>query len=342
MPDSMMVVHTKTSNRFSQKSRTTCSSVPSSIWPWATATRASGTRTRRPRRHGFDVLHPVVHEEGLAFTQQLPAQRLDHGGLFELAHIGEDRLARRRRCVDEREVADAGQCHLEGPGDGVGRQGQHVDTRRHLLHGLFVADAEALLLVHHEQAEVLELDVAGQHPVRAHHHVDRTRGEAGHDVARLGRGEKARQHLDPDGVPGVALGEGLGVLLGEQRGGDEHRRLLAVLDGLEHGPHRHLGLAEPDVAAHQPVHGHVGLHVALDLVDGAQLVDGLGEGEGVLELALPRACRARRRGPSCAAAAGRARRAPGRSRAPRRGPWPGCAATPTRPSRLSVGDSPPL
>ncbi len=120
------------------------------------------------------------------------------------------------------------------------------------------------------------------------HHVDRTRGQAGHDVARLGRGEKARQHLDPDGVARVALGEGLGVLLGEQRGGDEHRRLLAVLDRLEHGAHRHLGLAEPDVAAHQAVHGDVGLHVGLHLFDGAQLVDGLGEGEGVLELALPR------------------------------------------------------
>jgi hypothetical protein len=82
--------------------------------------------------------------------------------------------------------------------------------------------------------------------------------------------------------------EGLGVLLGEQRGGDEHRRLLAVLDGLEHGPHRHLGLAEPDVAAHQAVHGHVGLHVTLHLFHGAGLVDGVGEGEGVLELALPR------------------------------------------------------
>ncbi len=158
----------------------------------------------------------------------------------------------------------------------------------HLLHGLFVADAEALLLVDHEESQVLELDVPRQHPVRADHHVDRSRGQPGHDLARLGRGEKARQHLHPHGEPGVALGEGLGVLLGEQRGGDEHGGLLAVLDRLEHGPHRHLGLAEAHVATHQAVHGHLGLHVGLDLLDGARLVDGLGEGEGVLELALPR------------------------------------------------------
>ena len=42
-PDSTIVVHTSTSNRFSQKSSITCSSWCSPIWPWAVATRASGT-----------------------------------------------------------------------------------------------------------------------------------------------------------------------------------------------------------------------------------------------------------------------------------------------------------
>ena len=43
MPDSTMVVHTNTSKRPCQKSTITRSSVPSSIWPCATAMRASGT-----------------------------------------------------------------------------------------------------------------------------------------------------------------------------------------------------------------------------------------------------------------------------------------------------------
>ena len=46
MPDSMIVVQTRTSYWPSQKSRTTRSSRPSSICPWATATRASGTSSR--------------------------------------------------------------------------------------------------------------------------------------------------------------------------------------------------------------------------------------------------------------------------------------------------------
>ena len=60
---------------------------------------------------------------------------------------------------------------------------------------------------------------------------------------------KRRQHLDPHRVAGEAVGERVAVLAGEQRGGREHGDLLAVLDRLERGPDRDLGLAEPDVAA---------------------------------------------------------------------------------------------
>ncbi len=45
-PVSMIVVQMSTSNFLSQKSRTTCSSRCSPIWPWAVAMRASGTSSR--------------------------------------------------------------------------------------------------------------------------------------------------------------------------------------------------------------------------------------------------------------------------------------------------------
>jgi hypothetical protein len=51
-----------------------------------------------------------------------------------------------------------------------------------------------------------------------------------------------------------AVAEGLVVLLGQQRGGRQHRHLLAAVHGHEGGAQRHLGLAEADVAADQPVH----------------------------------------------------------------------------------------
>ena len=119
----------------------------------------------------------------------------------------------------------------------------------------------------------------------------------GDDLLGLRGREEAREHLDAHRVAGEALGERLAVLLGEQRRRHEHRDLLAVLDGLERGPQRHLGLAEADVAAQQPVHRPVGLHVGLDRFDGRQLVGRLLVRERLLELALPRACRARTRAP---------------------------------------------
>lgn len=54
------------------------------------------------------------------------------------------------------------------------------------------------------------------------------------------------------------------MLVGQDRGRNEHGHLLAVLHGLEGGPDGDFGLAEAHVAAHEPVHGHGLLHIALD------------------------------------------------------------------------------
>ena len=109
-------------------------------------------------------------------------------------------------------------------------------------------------------------------------------------LSRLEPAERPQVH----GEPGEALLEGLEVLLHEQRRRHEHGDLLAVLDGLERGAHGDLGLAEADVAREQAVHRDRPLHVGLHLVDGLQLVGGLGERERLLELALPRGVRAER------------------------------------------------
>ena len=74
--------------------------------------------------------------------------------------------------------------------------------------------------------------------------------------------------------------------------GDQEGHLFAVVDRLECGANGHLGLAVAHVAADQAVHRPVGLHIALDRVDGMQLVVGLLVGEGGLHLFLPRAVRA--------------------------------------------------
>ena len=100
------------------------------------------------------------------------------------------------------------------------------------------------------------------------------------------RGAEAGEHFDLDGEVGEAALEGFEVLEGEDGGGGEDGDLLAVLHGLEGGAHGDFGFAVADVAAEEAVHGLGGFHVALDVGDGGELVVGLGEGEGVFELAL--------------------------------------------------------
>ena len=120
------------------------------------------------------------------------------------------------------------------------------------------------------------------------HAVDVAGLDAGDDVAGLGRRQEPAQRLDADGVAGEAVGERVAVLARQQRRRDEHGDLLAVLDRLEGGPHRDLGLAEADVAAQQAVHRIRPLHVRLDVGGGDALVGRVDEREGVLHLALPR------------------------------------------------------
>ena len=108
--------------------------------------------------------------------------------------------------------------------------------------------------------------------------------------------DEPAQHRHRHGEGREALAERDEVLLGEQRGGHQHRDLLALHHGLERRAQRDLRLAEPDVAADQAVHRLRPLHVALDLVDRRQLVAGLLVRERVLQLLPATACRGRTRG----------------------------------------------
>ncbi len=65
------------------------------------------------------------------------------------------------------------------------------------------------------------------------------------------------------------------MLLGQDRGGDQHRYLLAVVDGFEGRPDGDLGLPVTDIATNQTIHGVRGLHVSFYRLNGLQLIRGL-------------------------------------------------------------------
>ena len=91
---------------------------------------------------------------------------------FELHHLRLNREPIARRRLDHRHVANADERHVQRPRDRRRRHRQHVDLLAQLLQPFLVRDAESLFLVHDEQAEIAELHVLREQPVRADDDVD--------------------------------------------------------------------------------------------------------------------------------------------------------------------------
>ncbi len=261
------------------------SSCFSSICPCATVKRSFGHSAAQALGGLVDVVDAVVQEEGLALARDLALERLAHELLVVLADVGLDRPAALGRRLDHADVAQAGERHLQRARDRRRAHRDHVDLELHLAHQLFLLDAEALLLVDHQQAEVLRAHVAREQPVGADQDVDLALGEALDRLALVGGRAEARDVLDDEGLIAQALDERAVVLLGEDRRRHEHQDLLAVAGGLDRGAQRDLGLAVADVAADQPVHRALGLHVGDHVLDRVALVGRLAVREVGLEVA---------------------------------------------------------
>ena len=80
-------------------------------------------------------------------------------------------------------------------------------------------------------------------------------GESGKDL------DLHREVLEPAAGGGV-------VLLGQNGGGHQNCRLLAVQDAFHNGPERHLRLAVAHIAAKEAIHGPGLFHVLFDVGNG--------------------------------------------------------------------------
>ena len=109
-----------------------------------------------------DRIDAVVHVEDLAVAQELAPDRGADLGVRVSANEGQDGLAFLGRSLEDRHLADTGDRHLEGTRDGGGRHRQDVHVGAQGLEGFLVLDAEALLLVDDDEAQLLERNRAGQ------------------------------------------------------------------------------------------------------------------------------------------------------------------------------------
>ena len=223
-------------------------------------------------RDALQFLNAVVDEETLPAPRQLVANGRADELFIERHQPGLHGQPVGRRGLDQGQIAQAQEAHLERARDRGGRERQAVDRLLDRLDPLLLAHAESVLLIDDQQAEVAKLDVALQQPVRADDDVHAARGQFLADLLQVGGGAEPAHQLDAHRKGGEAPGEGPGVLPREQRGRHQDSHLFAVHGDLEGGPHGDLGLAVADVAADQQVHGMRLLQRLGDLLDRPLLV----------------------------------------------------------------------
>ena len=240
----------------------TSSSTVGGIWPWATATLTSGTFLSRNSLTLGEILDARARHRrpGRRDSARAAAPRAPSTG-----SNGETKVRTASRStggvamIDISRTPDSASCSVRGIGVAVSVS-TCTSARSCFSFSLWL-DAEMLLLVDDHQAEVLELDRLAEQRMGADDDVDLAVGEALLDLGELRRRDQARGLRDVDRKALEALGEGLEVLARQQRRRHHDRDLLAVHGGDEGGAQRHLGLAEADVAADQPVHRPAGAEI---------------------------------------------------------------------------------
>ena len=244
-------------------------------------------------REVVDAVHAIMHDVRLPAALQLVQDRLAHDGVVPLDDVGSHRLPALGRLVHRRHVTDAGERHVQGARDRRRREREHVHLEPHALEPLLVRDAEALLLIDHHQPQVSELDARVEQPVGADDDVDVAVAQPLDDGSRLRVAAEAREHLDPDGEGRQPFAERAPVLLGQHRGGDQDRDLVAVHHRPEGRAQGDFRLAEPNVPADHAIHRARRLHVRRHGRDRLQLIRRLLVGERGLQLVLPLRIRAK-------------------------------------------------
>src|SRR5262249_24430385 len=186
-PDSTMAVDTSTSACPSTNLTMTDSSSRSPIWPWPMSTRASGQSSwmkavmaggDRTRLWTEENGPPRGAARGVAPPRMGRRERVRDDGRGEAGHHRLDGKSVDGRRLDDGEIAHAGQRHVERAGDGRGGEGEGVHAGAELLDPLLVGDAEAMLLVDHEEAQGAKAHVLGEEAMGADDHVHPSRTQA--------------------------------------------------------------------------------------------------------------------------------------------------------------------
>ena len=160
--------------------------------------RARGTMRANVVGDRIDRLDAVVDEEHLAAAIELARDALVDQAVVPRLDEGEHGRPVARRRLHQRHVAQAGERQVQRARNRRRGEREHVGLELELLEPLLVLHAEAMLLVDDDEAEVRELDVGAEQPVRADDDVDllrlrARRATAACSFARLEAAHRARR-----------------------------------------------------------------------------------------------------------------------------------------------------
>ena len=168
----------------------------------------------------------------------------------EITESGEGERARNRGCGEEQNI---GSRSLS-------------DQRSPLL------DSETMLLIDHHQAKALKGDAFLKESMGTHYQPETAIGEPSPAFGLLGVGKPTEQELRTDLEWREQFGQRGSVLFRQQLGGSHECRLIAVLQGEQHGKQCDDRLPGPHVAHENSMHSLRRGHVGRDLPDRALLI----------------------------------------------------------------------
>ena len=113
------------------------------------------------RRQRDNRLDTVVHEEDLALAPQLGLNGALDQALLKRRDAGLNGDAIFGRRLNYRHIPQSHQRHVQGARDGRRGHGEHVDILANLLQALLVRDAEPLLFIYNQQAQIVKYHVFG-------------------------------------------------------------------------------------------------------------------------------------------------------------------------------------
>src|SRR5512142_3079471 len=106
--------------------------------------------------HAADILYPVMYEENLPVSREFVFDRLFDHLPIEQRHDAFDRESLFRGSFYDAQTSYIGHGHRESPGDRRCGEGDDIDRFLQLLYPFLLSDAEPVLFVDNEKAELVE------------------------------------------------------------------------------------------------------------------------------------------------------------------------------------------